>query len=155
MLEVDHIEPNPSWEDVEQYTQALASKIKGSDFEPNFVIGISRGGWVPAILLSHLLSWAPFASIDVKKEGSTRRVVQNHLNREALEGRKVLLVEDMLETGQSGQAAKEFLEGCGAEVMLACYCTRDFSEIAPNFSLVEGLTYEVNFPWERFRNKKF
>lgn len=149
---IGEVSKNPSWGEVEDYTRALAEKIKEFGFEPHYVIGISRGGWVPAVLLSHLMKWVPFASIDIKKDGDGRRLEANpHINRKALQGANVLLVEDILETGKSAQVARQFLEQNGAEVRLACFFARDFSEIKPDFVLMEGLKEEIFFPWERFR----
>lgn len=155
--EIEHqrgliIPRNPSWVSIEKYTQSLAAIINKSDFKPEYIVGISRGGWVPAILLSHLMAWTPFASIDVKKEGEERRVAENPLiNWPALKGKRVLLVEDMLETGKSAQVAREFLEQYGADVRLACYFARNYSEVKPDFVLREGMKREVSFRWERFR----
>jgi len=149
---VINILDEPSWNDVEKYTKALADNIKESGFKPDYLVGISRGGWLPAALLSHLMSWKLFVSIDVKKEGTERKVAENpQINWSALKGKKVLLVEDMLETGKSAQVAREFLEQNGADVRLACYFARDFSEIEPNFVLQKGIKKEVLFPWEKFR----
>ena len=145
----------PSWKDVEKYTSALSELINASGFEPNFIVGISRGGLVPAVLLAHLMTRIPIASIDIIKEGQERKVVSNpQINWAAIDGKKVLLVEDLLETGRSAHVAREFLERNGANVRLACYFTRDFSEEKPDFVLQRGIKKEISFPWERFREAK-
>ena len=144
-----------SWKDVEKYTSALSELIKASGFEPDFIVGISRGGLVPAVLLAQLMTRIPVASIDIIKEGQERKVAPNpQINWTAINGKKALLVEDILETGKSAHAAREFLEQNGAEVKLACYFARDFSEEEPDFILRSGIKKEVSFPWERFREAK-
>jgi uncharacterized protein len=144
-----------SWEDVERYTQQLAQQVNESGFKPDYILGLSRGGWVPAVLLSHLVDWKPFASIDVKwsEDGRTRTIAENpHINRRVIPGTHFLLIEDMLETGRTAAVVRDFLTGYrAADVKLACYFARDFSEVKPDFVLTEGLTHEVLFPWEKFR----
>ncbi len=41
------------WEDFDKLMEALAEGIKQSPIEPKFIYGISRGGLVPAVVLSH------------------------------------------------------------------------------------------------------
>jgi len=42
-----------TWMDVENYTLELARKIAADDWRPDYVVGITRGGLVPATLLSN------------------------------------------------------------------------------------------------------
>ena len=124
-----YIPEKPTYEDVEGYTRILAEQINGSGFQPDYTMGISRGGWFPAIYLSLRMEWAPFTGIDVKRtaDGNGRVMGDNsHINTDSLKGKNILLVEDMLETGKSAVVSKEFLEEHGANVKLACYFTRDF-----------------------------
>lgn len=147
---------NPTYEDVEGYAIELAGQIAQSGFKPDYVIGISRGGWFPANFLSYLMDWTPLASIDVKRTaGNKGRIMgdNSHINPAVLKGRNVLLVEDMLETGKSAAAAEEFLKQHGATVKLACFFARDISEVEPDFVVQGGVANEVFFPWERFRKK--
>lgn len=144
-----------SWSEVEEYTRELALKIADSGFEPDWIIGISRGGWEPAIKLAHLMRWKPFASIDVKKDGERRYVDKNpHINWNAFSGQKVLLMEDMLETGRSADVARVFLQEHGVDVRIGCYFSRNDTEVQPDYVLKEGLPETVKFPWERFRETR-
>lgn len=139
----------PTWGKVESWTFELAEKI--GDYKPDFVIGISRGGLVPAILLSRIKGGL-FVPVYIEKIGGERRVsALCALTSSTLIGKNVLLVEDVLETGRSLIVAREFLERSGARVKTTCFFARDFSEVKPDYVIVEGLTYEVIFPWERLR----
>jgi len=154
-IERGQIPENPSDDEVREYTHVLADQIKQSGFEPDYIIGISNGGWMPAIYLSLLMKWKPFASLDVTKteDGKRRIVGENpHIDRTSIKGKSFLLVEDMFETGLTAKAAKRFLKSLGAaDVRTACYFARDFAEVKPDFVLRDGVTHEVFFPWERFR----
>lgn len=146
------IPQKPTWEEVERLTLELAEKL--GEYKPDFVIGISRGGWIPAVLLSRLKGGWSLIPIDIVKIGEERRVSGLFaLDSSVLTDKNVLLVEDILETGRSLIVAREFLERNGARVKTTCFFTRDFSEVKPDYVIAEGLTYEVVFPWERLKKK--
>jgi len=83
--------------------------------------------------------------LKVRREGTERRIMAEIVPDVA--GMHILLVEDMLETGKSMIAAKEYLEERGVEVKTTCLYTMPQSEIKPDFSLKE-VTAVVPFPWE-------
>lgn len=131
-----------NWDEFRDAVKELAGKI---DYSPDVIVGIVRGGMVPARLLSSGLGVKDMYALTVKKAGGERKVMSDIL--EEISGKKILLVEDMLETGKSLIAAKEYLEKKGAEVKTACLYTMPISEIRPDFSLRE-VTEVVPFPWE-------
>lgn len=122
--------------------EILASKI---DYTPDIIIGIVRGGLIPARLLSSELKVKDMYALTVKKVGQEREVTIEIL--EDLSDKKILLVEDMLETGRSLVVAKEYLEKRGANVKTACLYTMPVSELKPDFSLKEVVEV-MPFPWE-------
>ncbi len=146
----------PSWKNVERWIIELAKQIGDfkPDFRPDFAIGISRGGWIPAVLLSRITGGYSLIPIDIERVGEERRVRGLFsLDSSILNYKNVLLVEDVLETGKSLIVAKEFLERHGAAVKTVCIFTREFSEIEPDFVIAKGITREVIFPWERLKEK--
>lgn len=68
-----------------------------------------------------------------------------------MEDQKILLFEDILETGRSAAALKEHLEQYKAEVKLACFFSSDIAEIQPDYFLQKFTPQKYSFPWERFR----
>ena len=62
-------------------------------------------------------------------------------------GKKVLVVEDMIESGKSLETAKSYLESKGALVKTACLYTMPTSEMTPDYFLRE-VAGVVKFPWE-------
>lgn len=83
--------------------------------------------------------------LTVKKVGNDRKVTSDIL--EDLAEKKILLIEDILETGKSMLAAKNYLEEKGAIVKTACLYTLSISELKPDFNLRE-IKKIINFPWE-------
>ncbi len=130
-----------NWDQFDKEIRELGRKI---DFSPDVVIGVVRGGVVPAAVLARMLKVRDIRVVKVRHVGSGRKV-----DDEAPEvsGMKVLLVEDMLETGKSLQTAKEYFESKGAEVKTACIYTMKKSTVTPDYSLRE-IPEVVPFPWE-------
>ena len=131
-----------NWDEFDKEIRELGRRI---DYQPDAVIGIARGGVVPAVLLSKFLKVKDMYVLKVRREGTERRIMAEIVPDVA--GMHILLVEDMLETGKSMIAAKEYLEERGAEVKTTCLYTMPQSEIKPDFSLKE-VTAVVPFPWE-------
>lgn len=129
----------------ETFQNEIGKLVKKVDFKPNLIIGITRGGVIPARLLSSLLGVKDMYCISILKAGRGRKVVTEI--KEDLNNKSILLVEDMLETGRSMIAAKKYLEEKGAKVKTICLYTMPISEIQPNYYLRE-ITRIRKFPWE-------
>ena len=113
--------------------------------KPDIIIGITRGGIVPARLLSAYLKVKNMYCISVVKNNNERHIATEIT--EDISGKKILLVEDILETGKSIKAVKTYLEGKGANVKTACLYTMPLSEIKPDHYLNE-VDSVLEFPWE-------
>lgn len=131
-----------NWNEFDQDIRSLAKKI---NYTPDIVIGIARGGVVPAVLLSKSLKVKDMYVLKVRREGGERRIIAEIVSDVA--NQKILLVEDMIETGKSLIVTKEYLESRGADVKTACLYTMPISEITPVYSLKE-VPGVIPFPWE-------
>lgn len=131
-----------NWETLEKEVHELAQKV---DYAPDCIVGIVRGGLIPARLLSSYLGVKDMFCLTVKKTEDGRTVTTD-ISAD-LQGKKLLLVEDMLETGKSLLVAKEYLENMGAEVKTVCLYTMPISEVTPDYSLRQ-VEEVVRFPWE-------
>jgi len=54
-----------TWTDVESYVHELAHQINKSGWRPDYVVGVTRGGLMPAVLLSNLLG-VPMETLKVQ-----------------------------------------------------------------------------------------
>lgn len=133
------------WETFEEEMCCLYKKICESDHKPDIIIGIVRGGLIPARYLSTLLDVKNMSAIEVAKDGEGRRVVAAPTYD--IKGLEILLVEDVLESGKSLDVGEKYLVSKGATVKTACLYTMPESEIEPDYSLKE-IEYVVTFPWE-------
>jgi hypoxanthine phosphoribosyltransferase len=104
-----------NWQEFEEEIRNLNSKI---NYKPDYIVGIVRGGLIPSRMLAKVMKIKPMFCLSVEKRDNERVVISGV--DYPLEGKKILLVEDMLETGKSLMVAKKWLEKKGAEVKTAC-----------------------------------
>ena len=80
----------------------------------------------------------------IKNEG--KRTVRNEI-LDDIKDKKILLVEDVLETGRSLIVGKQYLESKGSIVKTVCYFILPESEIIADF-YIEKIIERPIFPWE-------
>lgn len=132
-----------TWQQFEEEIHILSQKINASP--PDIIVGIVRGGIIPARLLATHLDIKSMYCLTVEKQENERKVTTDITTD--LKDKRILLVEDMLETGKSLSAAKEYLESKGALVQTACLYIMPISEIEPDYYLKIVEKVE-KYPWE-------
>ncbi|MBS7658814.1 MAG: phosphoribosyltransferase [Candidatus Bathyarchaeia archaeon] len=144
----------PDWNDIYEMCIKLADKIKKSGFFPDLIIGVARGGWIPARILSDLLENSNVASVrvefyvDIAKTSHSPKITQGV--SVSLTGRKILVVDDVADTGKSLKAVIDYLYNLGAkEVKTATLHYKPKSIIKPDFYIEETDAWIV-YPHERF-----
>ncbi len=142
----------PSWQDMQEYTQEVASLIKDSTFHPDMVIGLSRGGLVPARLISDLLHIKNCYTIKVDHWGLTatkdgEAKLSQTLNID-IQNKNVLIIDDITDTGQSMKTAIEHVQSLNPkEIQTATLIHLDNSEYTPNFYGHKQKWAWIIFPW--------
>ncbi len=131
-----------NWAEVESAVQAVAGQIK---HKPDAIVAVVRGGLIPGRLLSKHLDVRRMFALSVEKNGISRRVVSRIDT--PISGLHLLLVEDVLETGDSLQEAKQYLESCGAAVETLSLYTTPRTKIAPDH-FISVLQVVPSFPWD-------
>ena len=131
-----------TWTVFKKEILSLSQKI---DFKPDILVGIVRGGLVPTRVLSNILNVKNVYCLSVNKIAQQRKV-QTEI-KVNLKNKKILLIEDILETGKSLIEAKKYLELQGANIKTASLYIMPRSEIKPDFYL-KTIYNLVKFPWE-------
>ena len=143
-----------TWLDIVRMTLKLCEKIKNSDFKPTAIVTILRGGLVPARILSDCLKITRFYVMGVSfySDVATHKgepVITQPLSVN-LEGNQVLLVDDVVDTGESILVAKEHIKSLGTkEVRIATLHKKPWSKFTPDYYLEESDAWIV-YPWEYY-----
>ena len=132
-----------TWDEFDSEMRKLANTI---NYRPDIVVGIARGGVIPAALLAKYLGVKDMFVLKLERDTPGRKI--SALAMKPVEHRKILLVEDMIETGRSLMVGKKFLEERGAEVKTACLYTMPISEMTPDYFLRE-IAEVALFPWNK------
>lgn len=103
-----------SWENVYLNSRKLAELVKKSGYQPDIIIGLARGGWVPARNLCDFLGVKDLLSLKMEHWGITatpngEAMVKFPLKID-LTGKKVLVVDDCSDTGKSQVKSKKYIE---------------------------------------------
>jgi hypoxanthine phosphoribosyltransferase len=141
----------PDWNELEQLCKELADKCR--DYSPNVLVGISRGGLVPVRLLSDYLGNPNVAIIKIEfylGVGKTKgRPEIVHPISTDVKGKKVLIVDDVADSGRSLVDAKKYIEKLGAkEVRVAILHIKPSSIFKPDYFIGETDAWIV-YPWEK------
>lgn len=131
----------------------LATRVRESGYRPEVIVGISRGGWPPARVLSDLLQNSNLANIKVefykdigvraKRPKITQPVTSNVV------GKCVLVVDDVSDTGHSLRMVVNHIRRKGVRDLRVCTLyLKPKSVFKPDF-FAKVTPKWVIFPWER------
>ena len=102
-----------SWKDIERWSKDVVKKVIESGYEPEVVIGLARGGLVPARLISDYLNIKDLYAVKTEHWGVTATPDGKAKLAQGLQadisGKKVLVVDDITDTGQSLKLAVEHI----------------------------------------------
>jgi uncharacterized protein len=142
-----------SWDDSYALAEKVAEKISSDGYVPDHIIGITRGGWVPSVMLSDLLGVKDLLSMRIEHWGVTAekdaKAVLKYPLPTDLSGKKIILVDDLTDTGDSIALALEEIKKHGAkEVRTATLIHKKQSRIEPDYYAEKTGTWEwVILPW--------
>ena len=142
----------PTWNQTYDMLLSQAQKIQASNYKPDLIVAIARGGLVPARILSDLLGTEELTVIQVEFYVDIAKTSQQPLLKQGLiipiQGKKTLLVDDISDTGKTLQLAKTHLTDHGAaEIKTATLYTKPQSTATPDYFEKETSRWVV-FPWD-------
>jgi uncharacterized protein len=141
-----------SWDELGVGSKALAEQVAADGFHPNFILGISRGGLLVAGALAYTLgvkntftmSVEFYTGVDERLEMPMLLPPIPHLVD--LHEERVLIADDVADTGQTLVLVKEFLEGKVAEVKIAVLYEKPRSVVQCEY-VWERTDRWIVFPW--------
>ena len=142
----------PSWEYLNNSCKNIARKIKEDKFKPDVVIALSRGGFVPARIICDMLIVKDLVSIKVDHWGITAgmdgRASIRYPLKVDLTNKKVLVVDDITDSGESMIVSIDFLKSLNPkEIKTAAALHIKTSKFKPDYYGEELDWKWVIFPW--------
>jgi len=140
-----------SWPEYGNLAEALAEKVRsGGGTAFDLVIGIARGGMPVAMVISDRLD-VRIDFINVKSYvGIGERGIPRILSTltQEIKGKHVLIVDDLVDQGDTIQVVKEYLSGQGPKILeVAVLFKKPWTKIEPDYYL-EVIDRWVVFPFE-------
>lgn len=142
-----------SYQEFQVDCKKIADGIIMGNHQIDYIVGIARGGLIPAVCISHILelpmravSWSTFHPLQMREHALD-------IAEDIRDGKKVLLVDDIID---SGRTMEELFEDWGQpreKILLACLLHNTDQSITPDFA---GTTFSrkqmpewIDFWWEK------
>lgn len=155
-----------TWQDVENQTQEILRQLQRDAWMPDYVVGLTRGGLVPANLISQYLE-IPMETLKVSLRDDNSQPESNlWMSEDAFEQKRILIVDDINDSGATLNWIKEdwqssnlpdnpkWQEIWGNTVRVATLVDNESSasELTVSYSAVDLNKAEedcwIVFPWE-------
>lgn len=142
-----------SWQQVWDDSYYLFEKIFESGFRPQIIVGIARGGWIPARLMADFFHTKQTANIKVEAYQTIGQSNEPVITQDILtniKGKSVLVVDDVADSGATLQAVLEDLQSRHPkEVKTAMLYYKPRSSLKPDFYIHDTSAWVI-FSWSIF-----
>jgi len=141
-----------TWDMLGEATRSLSQMVADDGYEPDMILGIARGGLLPAGAIGYALSIKNVYTMNVEfytgvdERLDVPRILPPAPDFVDLSNGKILVVDDVADTGHTLKSVEEFCEGKVGEVRTACIYEKSHSVVKCDY--VWKRTDEwINFPW--------
>jgi hypoxanthine phosphoribosyltransferase len=144
-----------SYDEISKWTEDIANKIEDDGTKATVIVGLTRGGWVPARLLCDHLSVKKLYAVKTEHWGVTanldgKALLTQELNV-SIKNESVIVVDDITDTGESLGLAKASIAKMGPkQLKTATLLHIAHSKIEPDYYSVmvpkDEWTWFI-FPW--------
>ncbi|MHB8561712.1 MAG: phosphoribosyltransferase [Thermoplasmataceae archaeon] len=149
-----------SWSEIEMWCRNIGKQAIKSGFIPEAIIGLSRGGLVPARMLSDRMWIKDLYAVKTEHWGFTAsrdgKAVLKKQGDPDIKGKRVLIVDDITDTGESMKLAYDYVKSLSpSEIRTSAMLHITRSNFKPDF-----YSEEVNeekwawfiFPWNVYED---
>jgi len=138
----------PTWSDFNLLTFEVAKKVLASDWRPDRVVTLAKGGWAMTRSLVDYLAVSDVASMGVKfYSGINQRLEKPEIYQDlpiAIASEKILLFDDVADSGHSLKFVQDILIERGAkEVRTATLFYKPHSILKPDYFAAETTAWIV------------
>ncbi len=141
-----------TWDDFAAASRSLALDVLRAGFDPELVVAVARGGLLLAGGLAYSLGIKSCGAVNAEfYTGVGTRLddpvlLPPFLDAGSLAGKRVLLVDDVSDSGRTLAMVVELLEGMGAEVRTIVLYTKPGTVHEPAFTWRRTDRW-ITFPW--------
>ena len=141
-----------TWQGFGDATRELSRTIVADGFMPDVVVAIARGGLLPAGAIAYGLGVKNCGAINVEFYTGIGTVLPDpellppEMDMAYLEGRRVLLVDEVADSGRTLDLAVRLLTDRGAIVRSVVIFTKPTTIIRPDWSWKDTDLW-IDFPW--------
>lgn len=148
------------WSEIVEWSRGLAGLIKRDGYRPDVVVALSRGGYVPARLICDFLNVENLLSIQSQHWTEAAKVEEKAIIKYKytvdLSGQKVLIVDDIVDTGDSLKLAKSFIAENWRPMEIRTAALQWISPVAkfkPDYYYIEVKEWVwFQYPWTRLED---
>ncbi len=141
-----------SWNQIYDLCLKISKSIKKSGFKPDVIVAIGRGGWIPGRIISDFLGIRELYSVKAEYwdvvQTKDEAIITQPINVE-IEGKKVLVVDDVADTGKTLNVVISHLKKTGAsEIRTVVLQYKKTSKFSPDYSgeVLKKWVWVV-YPW--------
>jgi len=144
-----------NWEYMDSLCKKVADGIKEDNFKPELVVALAKGGWFAGRILSDLLGLDTLISLGIEHYSGISKIDKIKIDKisKSVEGRRVLIVDDIALTGESIEVAYENIRWAGANPRTAVLQLMYTSGFTPDY-FGEYITEDIwmIFPWNFYED---
>ncbi len=141
-----------TWERFGVASRQLAQQIVNSGFSPEIVIAVARGGLLPAGSLAYALGTKAAGTLnvefytDIEETLPDPVVLEPMLDTAAINGKRLLVVDDVADSGRTLALVMNLMMHHGADARSAVLYTKPRTILVPDYSWRETDLW-ITFPW--------
>ena len=143
-----------SWEEMRRDVNVLCREITLHKFDPQVIVGLSRGGLVPGVMLSHWFD-KPFKPVQAALRDFAEW--EDYLPRKTDE--RVLIINDICDSGETFEKINQHIQDRkpnGVDVRYASLWWNNECDFEPHYYAQEMAKDSTNtwihFAWEQWWN---
>ncbi|MCU4926857.1 phosphoribosyltransferase [Halobacteria archaeon AArc-dxtr1] len=128
-----------NWEYIYGLCRDVSEDVRRDEFEPDVVVALARGGWFAGRCLCDFLGLDDLTSLKMEHyvgaaEKSSEPQIRYPMPEGTVEGKNVLIIDDIADTGGSIERAEEYVTDRGADsVRTATLQLLGTSEFEPDY----------------------
>src|SRR3989337_1652865 len=140
------------WVEFGEAARELSVDVRRSGFTPDVVVAIARGGLLLAGAVAYAMDVKSCGALNVEfYTGVDSRlpepvILSPLLDQESLAGKRVLVVDDVSDSGRTLAMVVKLLGATGAEVRSVCLYSKPGTVQEPDF-VWRTTSRWINFPW--------